>query len=109
MNLGPLIRSENPGSVLLDRPAQRAAEFVVDQRWGRPGWREEISCGDVAVSQKVERGPVNLVRAAFGYHHYNAARRCAVLGRIIAGLDLELLDRLKRGPHRVALMIIDTA
>src|SRR4029077_13080863 len=66
VDLGPLIGAEKPGAVFLDRAAQRAAEFVVDQRWLRPWRREEVSGGDVAVSQKVERRAVNLVRAALG-------------------------------------------
>ncbi len=90
----PLVGHEEVGLVLLDRPAQGAAELLLAEvRLRRVRLLLEVGPGVQAlVAGEEERAAVELVRPALGDHVDDAAHRAAVLRAVALGGDLVLLD-----------------
>ena len=94
--------AEEERPVAGDRPADHAAELVALQRRLFTRGRREIA-GRVQRRIPVElpAAAVNTVRAAPVGHVDGGARRPAVLGALVVGHDLELVDGIGRRLHHL--------
>ena len=84
-----LVVGEQESAVLLDGPAQRAAELVALVRW-HDALGEIIGSVKVVVAQEFKQRTVKLVAARLGDDNYLAARALAVFGAVGIAQDIEL-------------------
>ncbi len=99
--VGPLVAQEVEQLLLLDRPAQRRAELVVDQLGLLPPRRYEEGLGLQAVAAVVfKHHPVQVVGAALGLHIDGGAAGQTGLGVETAGSHVHRFDGLQRGHVR---------
>ena len=96
-DLVPFVVSEEEGLVPHDRAAHRAAKLVQTERGNGPvAPVEEIPRVQGVVSQKLINISVQLIAAAPNYDVDRASRILAELRFLVAGLHLELLNRIHR-------------
>ncbi len=91
-----LVVGEEERLVLDDRPAEGGAELVLREvRLRAAGLvQEEVVRIEAIVAQELEHAAVEVVRARLDLQVHDAAERLTELGRVGAGLDLELLERV---------------
>ena len=81
--------------VLADRPPDRAAEFVLSRR--RLHLRKESASVQFFIAEELERATVELVGSALQCKAGHARQSVPVLGGIIGGGELELVDGVHGG------------
>ena len=94
-----LVVAENEELVLLDRPAEGEASDVLIV-WALRASGRDVLEGvrvELLVAQEAEDRSLEAVRALLDGGVDDRARRFAELGRVGAGLDAELLERVDRG------------
>src|SRR5262245_37800262 len=84
--------------VLADPPDDRAAEFVLARR--RLHLREESASVQFFITEELERAAMKLIGSALQRKAGHARQSMPVLGGIIGGGELELID----GVHRRAVL-----
>src|SRR4029077_7693264 len=110
-----LIVPEDERSVLVDGAARCNAELVAPERrlWRTSSIVKEIVGVQRAIPQKLINGAVKLVRARAGDGVHHAPGSLAVLGRIVAGQDAELLDGIhsqvsaQQTPRTAVRVVVD--
>ena len=100
-----LVVEEVERLVLDDRAADRAAVLVLAEVGLRPAGEivEVVVLVELRVAQELEAAPVHGVGARLDLQVHDAAQRAAELGRVGAGLQLELVERVDAGKqdHRL--------
>ena len=94
VRLQPFVVDEEEGLVLLDRPSEGSAVLVVVIRRSCSYGREVVQGVETLVPVELEQIAVELVGPGLTDDHDLPARHAPVFGRINAGKNLELLDRL---------------
>ena len=102
-NFRTLITTEEKDSVSLNRPAQRSAELVAFDAVAHG--RESISGIEYSIADKLKQIAMKLVRARFRHQAHRASGLHTTLRRRRAGLDLELLQRIRKGHGYVAVVV----
>ena len=97
--LRSLVGAEEEEPVLDDRAADAAAKLVALEMVRHR--REKVARVHRAVAQELEHRAVQLVRAGLGHDVDHGARRPAVLGAVVVGLDAELFERVRIGERIV--------
>ena len=92
-------REEAEGLVLDDRPAHGSSELVLPIRRAVRQDREEVPAVELGVPEELIDGAVKLVRARLDHQVHHDAALGRKLGRVVAGLDLELLNGFDVRPH----------
>jgi hypothetical protein len=87
--------------VPLDRTAERAAELVLHQRRLHAGTDERAICVQHRVSEIIIGNAVKLISAAADRRVDDGAAGPSILGTVVVGLNLELLDRVRRRNDRL--------
>ena len=88
------------GSPSSDRSAQHASELIPLQfGLGTRQGREEIACVEVAVTHVVGQRALERAAAGFELHVHTGARVAPILGRVVAGLDVDLFNDIERREH----------
>ena len=94
---GPVVVAEEEHLVLDDGAAGGYAELVAPQRGDRLArGQKEVAGVELVVAQKFPRRAVKLVGAGLGDDIDDRAAARAELGRVLADLNTELLDRIHR-------------
>src|SRR5581483_3327277 len=91
-----LVIPKEEGFIFENGAAKRAAKLVLVVL-SLLGSIEEVAGVDVIVAQELEGGPVEYVCARFGIHQHGRAAAAPVLGGIVEGKDLELLNGVNGG------------
>ena len=106
--LKPFVGAEEEQLVLLNRPAQHAAEIVLPQFGPRQtvGVCEPVVGIQLIVAEVLEGSPVKRVRAGLGDHRYLSAGSAPIFRRKGGSLNSELFQRIERnqvaGPSKCA-------
>ena len=97
MNFVTFVITEHEGLVAPDRPAERDAELVHFEGWDRPVFPvKEILGVERVVSQELIDVAMQLIRSAADHHVNRAPWILAEFRLLVAGLHLELLNRVDR-------------